>query len=404
MIKLGSDLYSSKSLFAIALKEAIMGEKTILILGGYGNTGKLISHLLLQESDARLVLAGRTIENADAAAAQLNSRFEGGRVYAAYADASDVVSLSKALEGVDFLIVASSSSEYAEQVARTALEVGVDYLDIQYSTEKNAALKALAGEIKDSGHCFITDGGFHPGLPAALIRFVAQFFDQLKTAIVGSVIKVDWASLTMSDSTVYEFMEEISDFEALVFKEGQWKKARMLGMMDYIVMDFGDDFRKQYCVPMFLEEMRLIPDMFPSLSKTGFFVGGFNWFVDWVIFPISMLGLRLFPHAAKKPLRELMKWGLNTFSKPPYGTVLKVEARGEKESKDKAVNVSIHHEDGYMLTAIPVVACLLQYLDGSLRKPGLWTQANIVEPNRLITDIERLGVDVHVEGDISDGR
>ena len=378
-----------------------MGEKTFLILGGYGNTGRLIARLLLRESGSQLVLAGRTIKNAEAAAAQLNSRFEGGRVSAKYADASDVVSLTKALEGVDFIIVASSSSEYANEVARAALEVGVDYLDINYSTKKTAALKALAGEIMNSGYCFITDGGFHPGLPAALIRYVAQFFDHLKTAIVGSVIKVDWASFTISDSTIYEFMEEMSDFEALIFKEGQWKKARMLGMMDYIALDFGGDFRKQYCVPMFIEEMRPIPEMFPSLSKTGFFVGGFNWFVDWLVFPISMLGLRLFPHLARKPLGTLMKWGLTAFSKPPYGTMLKVEAQGEKESEDIAVNVSIYHEDGYMLTAIPVVACLLQYLDGSLRKPGLWTQANIVEPNRLITDMKRLGVDVSVEGDIS---
>ena len=381
-----------------------MGERAFLILGGYGNTGRLIARLLLQESGARLVLAGRTIEKAEAAAAQLNARFEGGRVSATYADASDVGSLTRALESVDIVIVASSSSEYAEQIARAALAAGVDYLDIQYSTKKIAALKSLGGEIEDAGCCFITDGGFHPGLPAALIRYVAQFFDHLRSAIVGSVIKVDWASLAMSDATVYEFTEEITDFEALFFSKGQWKKARMLGMMDYIAMDFGGDFGKQYCVPMFLEEMRPIPELYPSLSETGFFVGGFNWFVDWLVLPVSMLGLRLFPRTARKPLGKLMRWGLNTFSKPPYGTMLKVKARGESESKDGAVSLSVYHQDGYMLTAIPVVACLLQVLDGSIRVPGLWTQANIVEPNRFIEDIERLGADVRLEGDISDGR
>ena len=55
--------------------DASMEEKTFLILGGYGSTSTLVSNLLLQESDARLVLAGRTIEMAKAAAAQLNSRF-----------------------------------------------------------------------------------------------------------------------------------------------------------------------------------------------------------------------------------------------------------------------------------------------------------------------------------------
>lgn len=42
---------------------------TFLVLGGYGNTGRLIARLLLQESDVHVVLAGRSLERATAEAA-----------------------------------------------------------------------------------------------------------------------------------------------------------------------------------------------------------------------------------------------------------------------------------------------------------------------------------------------
>jgi saccharopine dehydrogenase-like NADP-dependent oxidoreductase len=32
--------------------------KKLLILGGYGNTGRLIAELMLQETDVRVILAG----------------------------------------------------------------------------------------------------------------------------------------------------------------------------------------------------------------------------------------------------------------------------------------------------------------------------------------------------------
>jgi len=77
--------------------------------------------------------------------------------------------------------------------------------------------------------------------------------------------------------------------------------------------------------------------------------------------------------------------------------VLKIESAGIKNGKPITEDVSLYHEDGYMFTAIPVVACLLQYLDGSIVKPGLWTQANIVETNRLLKDMERMGVDITIQ-------
>jgi saccharopine dehydrogenase (NAD+, L-lysine-forming) len=66
----------------------------------------------------------------------------------------------------------------------------------------------------------------------------------------------------------------------------------------------------------------------------------------------------------------------------------------QKDGQAKAIALALYHSDGYVFTAVPVVATLLQLLDGSARKPGLHLQAHIVEPRRLIRDLVRLGIEI----------
>ncbi len=370
-------------------------QKKVLILGGYGNTGFLIARLLLQESDIQLVLAGRNSSRARRAADELNREFHTNRVSIKEVDAADTKSLEAAFKGVNIVVVASSTIDYTRNVADIALKVAADYLDVQLSSPvKFAVLNSLRKNIEENGRCFITDGGFHPGVPAAMVRYAATKFDKLQIANICSAFQLNWKELQFSESTIREFINELKNFNPLVLKNKKWAKMSMKELPKF---DFGEPFGERYCSPMFLEELRSLPISIPSLNETGFYIAGFNWMTDYIIMPIAFTAFKMFREKAKKPMGKLFSWGLRNFSKPPYGAILQLDAKGLKNEQNSYMHMRLAHDDAYVLTAVPVAACLLQYIDGSIRRPGLWFQANLVKPTQFFNDIERLGVRVNIQ-------
>jgi len=361
--------------------------KKILILGGYGYTGRLLAKHLLVQSKAKIVLAARNIDKLQAYTSQLNSEFDGERVSAVFADASNALSLHDALRGVDLLLVAAPTTQYAETVIRAALNNRTDYLDVQLSSRKLAILKNLKTDIENAGLCFITEAGFHPGLPSAMIRYAAFHLEQLNSAITACFLNMG-KTLPYSDA-VNELMEAFKDYQAQVYKNGCWTKP---GNYQIRTIDFGDKIGLRKCYSMFFEELRNLPELYPSLIDAGFYVSGVHWFVDWFITPLVIAGLKVAPKNVIRPLGKLLWWGMQTFPKPPYLVLLKMEASGVKAGKPMNITLTVEHKDGYELTAIPVVAALLQYLDGSTRKPGLWLMGHLAEPQRLFSDMEKMGV------------
>jgi len=358
---------------------------TIFILGGYGYTGKLLAKHLLAQTDVEIIIAGRNLEKAKIFADELNT----SRVSVKQADAANLESLTSALAGATLCLVAAPVTHHAETVVRACIAARVDYLDVQFSSQKLKALYAAEAEIEQAGLCFVTEAGYHPGLPAALIRYAASKLSVTESALTAGYLNMK--NIPYSEA-VDELMEGFIEYQAQVFKNGAWTKPTA---WDSHTFDFGQDIGRRTCYSMFFEELRGIPEMYPAIKETGFYISGANWFTDLLITPLVFVGLKLAPKRGLRPLGKLMWWGMGK-SKPPYVVALKVEAKGQLDGIHARVEARIAHADGYELTAIPVVAYLRQYLDGSARKSGIHMMGHLAEPVRLFGDMQKMGVQ-HIE-------
>lgn len=357
---------------------------TILVLGGYGGTGRLFCRYLLKETNAHVIVAGRRLAEASKLADQLKRDFPAERVSARHVDAADGESLRQGFQGVDLLLVAATTTQWAKQIAEAAIAAGIDYLDIYYQQDVFPVLETLKQRIEQAGLCFITQAGFHPGLPAAYVRQGAPYFDRYDKAIVAFAMNT---RIEKADS-VYEIVDAIADYQAAYFKDGKWTNATY---KDARRVDLGRLFGVKQCTPLEMKEIAPLPEMF-GLQEVGVLAAGFNWFVDWLLFPAMMVAQKIKKGSLRDLWASLLIWGINRFSTGERGVAFVLEAEGEKGGRPRKLRIYSEHSDAYAFTIIPVMACLNQYFDGSIRQPGLWMMGHLVDPDRLFSDMERMGV------------
>ena len=360
--------------------------KNILIVGGYGKSGRLIVDMLISTSDVSITIAGRDTTRG---AQFLEERADlAKRLSFLTLDARNTDQLKKVAKGFDLVVMACGTSATAIDSAKAIIEAGADYLDLQVSSIKTKTLHTLDDYAKRLGKCVITDAGFHPGLPAAMARHALAQHPDLTVTKISSLISINWhVDSPISQSTSEEFIEEFRDFSLEEFTNGQWRETKKMPRIDFSV-----PFGQRTCSIMGLAEMHELTCLFPQLKEAGFWIAGFNPFTDYLVFPIIWLGMKLFPHQLKSPLSSLLRWSMHKFSKPPYGVILKLE--GDLNKPDTCELMRVSHPDAYVVTAAPIVSTILQMIDGSISRSGVFLQAIIVDTDRLFNDLLNFGIEV----------
>ncbi|MFQ6613237.1 MAG: saccharopine dehydrogenase family protein [Fidelibacterota bacterium] len=366
----------------------------ICILGGSGNTGAKLAALLLRATEAQVTLCARSADQLEATRTRLATGSNPERIHLQAVDVKDQGDFRRVLENQDLLVVTAAVTPYIESVARTAMATGTDMLDVIFSRQKLDRLRAMRDDIEHSGRCFITEAGFHPGLPSALVRWAATRFDTLYRANIFGVIHQDWSNLDIKESTILEFIEELQSMDLSFYQDGYWQQGSYFSMKGFHKKSFLHDLGTYWCAPMMFPELTDLPRQIPELKETGFFIAGFHWFIDYVIFPLVFIGLKFWPARFHTVLARFFFHRLAAVSKPPFFTALKLEAAGIRDEKHSSLSLQLSHEDGYWFTAIPVAAAIIQWMD--YRDPGLHFMGQYVEPDSFLKQMETFGIHITV--------
>jgi len=359
--------------------------RKILILGGYGAVGYETTKILLNRTDAEIVIAGRSLEKAQSAAAKLSKETNNTHVSGKSIDAFNYNEVVSVFKMIDWVIICIPLTGLGGNLAQAAYEAGIHYLDINANQEKQAYLQSMAANIKQKGLNFVSEAGCAPGLPSLLVLYAYEQLGKLNTVDIGLIFRES----KVSYGTAYDMLVELGA-KHRIFKNGDWRKAML---SDGKKIDFGLLYGKNQCYPFEFLELVKLPTKELGINNMGFYAAGFNPVINMLV--LVWMITRLYKSKVGLKLGAKIATWAGKFTRPPFCTVIQVDATARNGSR---MRIKVGHEDAYIATAIPLAACMTQMLEMDLfSQSGLHLMGHFLKSDKFLKDIESMGMDVKIE-------
>ena len=254
---------------------------TVLILGGYGAFGRLISAELARLTGANIIIGGRSPAQGEPFAAEIGATFRP-------VDARDPGALRAALNGCHLLLNAAGPFAAVDlTIPATAIAAGVNYIDIGDGRHYLRAIHALHESACEQGVFACFGASSSPAISAAMVRALCP---------AGAPIRAIHLGLNAGNrnpvghSTVASILAYVGQ-PVPVWQDGVWTGQYGWGMGEFATFPPPIGRRRlQLCD---VSELDLLPPLFAARTVT------FKAGLELNLFNYGLLGLaqlrRLWP-------------------------------------------------------------------------------------------------------------
>jgi saccharopine dehydrogenase-like NADP-dependent oxidoreductase len=258
--------------------------KKILVLGGYGNFGRLISNSLAQIPDIELVIAGRNKERATSLIESLEKQGAKCKLSTLVLDIFSET-FAKALFDINPSIVIHTSGPFQGQdyrIPRACIGAGCHYIDLADDRRFVCDFHTLNSQAENTGSIAISGASTVPGLSSVVIDNYLDEFEQIEeinfSITPGSNVEIGEATLRgILSYTGYPFegWEDGSSIELY-----GWGKIRR--------HDFGSNLGVRWLANVDIPDLELFPHRYPGV-KTVRFQAGHELFI--VHLAMALMGI-----------------------------------------------------------------------------------------------------------------
>ena len=332
-----------------------MPARHVVILGGYGTFGRNIAEQLAVLPDARVTIAGRRPERAQAFAESLGAAFR-------RCDARDEVSLRGAIDDAWLVVNASGpfrAGDYA--IPQACIEAGCHYIDLADGRDYVAEITKLDPAAQSRGVFVCAGASTTPAITSALVAHLAPQLQPIRSIQVA----LNAGNKNRAGASTIATILSYVGLPVRVWRNGAWSNVR--GWSEGEFVDFPPPVGRRRVQICDVPDLALFPRHFAA-DDVAFKAGVELTLLNYAIGALGMLR-RIRPSLNLPALAGPLVAASRLFK--PFGTLRGACADWVTDRAGQQCSAAlVAHENGPRIPGSPAILLARKLLSGQIDRRG----------------------------------